>query len=289
MKFSVVIPCLNAADTLENQLKALCLQCHSRNWEIIIADNGSTDSTMEVLERYAKLYQNLRIVDASDKRGPSHARNVGANLATGDALLFCDADDEIGPDWAVAMEKALQKYDFVASRFDSSQLSSPAGLRTKGNNRQKEGLIIYKYVSFLPHASTSGLGIKRSIHNAVGGFDEEMTACEDCDYCWKIQLSGIPLHFVPEAMVYTRHKDPGPGLWHQAFNWGMHNAFLIKKYTLLGMPNPPLKTGLKLWWRLFRTFPKMIRSQDFRDSWKWDACYRVGQLIGCIKFRVLAL
>lgn len=289
MKFSVVIPCFNAADTLKDQLKALFLQCQSRDWEIIIADNGSTDGTLEIAKMYGSLYTNLRIVDASDRRGPSHARNIGARVATGDALLFCDADDQIASGWVAAMEKALQKYDFVASRFDSSLLSSPRSLAAKGNKRQQKGLIIYNYVSFLPYAGSSGLGVKRSIHNAVGGFNEDMTACEDCDYCWKIQLSGTTLHFVPEALVFTRHKEPGSGLWRQARNWGMNNALLNKKYRPLGMPRAPMKTGLKLWYQLFRGFPKMIRFQDSRDRWIWNASYRFGQLIGCIKFRVLAL
>lgn len=131
MKLSLVIPCLNAASTITAQLEALANQDYSESWEVIISDNGSTDKTLEIVNQYKSQLPALNIVDSSDRRGAAHARNVGATVARGEVLLFCDADDEVAPGWMTAMAKALSKYDFVASYVDLEKLNSPYILKKK--------------------------------------------------------------------------------------------------------------------------------------------------------------
>ncbi|HKV06504.1 MAG TPA: glycosyltransferase family A protein, partial [Thermoanaerobaculia bacterium] len=136
LKLSVVIPCLNAADTLGVQLEALAGQSWPGEWEVIVADNGSTDGSREVVERYRDRLPNLRLVDASDKRGQAHARNVGAAAATGEAFLFCDADDEVAPGWLAALGRVLEDREFVACRYDNEKLN-PEWVRRTHLNPQR--------------------------------------------------------------------------------------------------------------------------------------------------------
>ena len=77
-------------------------------------------------------------------------------------------------------------------------------------NFQRDGLIPYTYPPFLPHAGGSSLGVKRALHEAIGGFDEDLPALEDTDYCWRIQLAGTPLVLVPERWC-TSATGPAPG------------------------------------------------------------------------------
>ena len=112
MKLSVIIPCLNAANTIAVQLDALAAQQWDQPWEVIVADNGSTDDSIAIIERYKTTLPHLRIADASARRGQPYALNVGAMAATGEALAFCDADDEVAPGWLSAMGEALSKHDF---------------------------------------------------------------------------------------------------------------------------------------------------------------------------------
>ena len=133
---------------------------------------------------------------------------LGAAAAGGDAFLFCDADDEVAPGWLAALGRALAVHEFVACRYDNEKLN-PAWVQRTHLNPQREGLTAYDYPPFLPHAGGGGLGVRRTVHEAVGGFDESLPALEDTDYCWRIQLAGHGFHFAPDAVVNIRHRhDP---------------------------------------------------------------------------------
>lgn len=212
VKLSVIIPCYNAAQTIETQLNALSDQDWPEPWEIIIADNGSTDGSVSYIQQCQKKMPNLKLVDASARRGPAFAQNVGVHAATGDILLFCDADDEAGPGWAMAMGNALRKYDFVAGKIDTEKLNSSVAQKARVNT-QRNGLQPYEYPPYLPHAQSASLGVKRWVYDAVGGFDEEFRAIQDTDFCWKVQLRGTKLHFVSDALLFYRLRDSMVGIF----------------------------------------------------------------------------
>jgi glycosyltransferase involved in cell wall biosynthesis len=287
MNLSVIIPCYNAADTIATQLEALASQRWSKPWEVIVSNNGSTDETLMIVEGYRERLPNLRVVDSSDQRGAAHARNVGALTATGDALVFCDADDEVAAGWLAAIGQALSEHDFVASRFDIEKLNAP-WVQKSHANPQRDGLGRYGYPPYLPHAASSGLGVKRSLHEAVGGFDESMRLLEDTDYCWRIQLAETELHFVPDAVVHYRYRDTLGGIYRQARGYAEYNVLLYKKYRPLGMPQISRKSGVQAWVRLMRSVAR-IRSKERLARWVWQFAWCMGRLQGSVKYRVFAL
>lgn len=235
-RISVIIPCYNAARTIRQQLDALSTQSVTP-WEVIVADNGSTDDSKDIVKEYTNRLPKLQIVDASIRKGASHARNVGAKVATGDYLVFCDADDVIAPDWLLAVEKAFRNDDFVASCFEYSLLNT-----TPGSTTQADGLQNFR-VPFMPFAGGCGLGIKRSLHETVLGFDESLLHLEDADYCLRVQLQGASLVFVPDAVIHIRYssaQNPSflssrQGSFNHGYNWGLGLANLYKRYKTEGM------------------------------------------------------
>ncbi|HID65333.1 MAG TPA: glycosyltransferase [Anaerolineae bacterium] len=287
MHLSVVIPCYNAADTIAAQLEALVSQRWTKPWEVIISDNGSNDELPAVVERFKEKLPNLRVVDSSDRRGAAHARNVGALAAIGEALAFCDADDEVAPGWVAAIGAALSEHDFVASRFDIEKLNT-TWVQKSHANPQRDGLNQYRYPPYLPHAGGSGLGVKRALHQTIGGFDESMPILEDTDYCWRIQLAGTELHFVPNAVIHVRYPDTFCGIFRQARGYAEHNVLLYKRYRTLGMPKLSWRKGVAAWARLLRRLLR-IRSKGDLAACVWQLGWRIGRLQGCIKHRVLAL
>lgn len=287
MKLSVIVPCFNGAKTIAVQLEALANQDWSGPWEVIVSDNGSTDGSMAIVEQYQERLPNLRVVDASDRPGGAHARNVGARAATGDALAFCDADDEVAPGWVAAMVEALSTHDFVAGRLESEKLNTSWVREVRGEGPQQDGLQGYIYPPYLPHAASCNLGIKRSLYEAVGEFDESQIL-HDTDYCWRVQLAGTELHFIPDVVVHYRYRDTLGGTYRQARNYGEYNVILYKKYRRLGMPQLSWKTSVKAWVRLLRRLLR-IRCRKDLAKWVWSFCWRMGRLQGSVKHRVFAV
>lgn len=284
---SVIIPCYNNASIIAVQLEALANQQYSESWEVIVSDNGSTDDTQLIVKQYCEQMPNLRLVDSSDRQGAGHARNVGVQVARGDKLLFCDADDEVAPGWLEAMSEALDKYDFVAGRLDPHKLNQEWVLRSR-QCPQQEGLQKYNYPPYLPHAAGCNLGVKRSVHETVDGFDESMLRLHDTDYCWRIQLAGTKLNFAYDAVIYYRFRETLSGICRQARVWGEHNVLLYKKYRQLGMPELSWQVGVREWIRLFRKLLR-VRGKVGFIRWLWSFSWRLGRLYGSLKYRVFAL
>jgi glycosyltransferase involved in cell wall biosynthesis len=268
-------------------LDALVRQEFDQEWEIVIADNGSTDNTGDVVAGYQADHPKIRLVDASEMRGASYARNAGVRSAHGEFVAFCDADDEVDIHWVREISDAIDKYGFVASRMGVRSASDPQ-MAESGEGRQESGLIPYVYVPYLSHAGASGLGVRKTIHEQVGGFDERFIYCEDADYCWKIQLAGHPLHFEHRALIYVYDRNTSSGQFMQAVHWGEYSVLLIKKYIHKGMPKPRVSDGLKQWRPLIGILRRLGRGVS-RKQFTWELGYRLGHLIGSIRFRILVL
>ena len=92
---SVLMPCYNAAATLELALASVRAQTYS-NWECVLVDDGSVDRPYEVVDRLND--SRIRYVRLDTNRGRSHARALSTSMAKGDLLTMLDADDWIYPD-----------------------------------------------------------------------------------------------------------------------------------------------------------------------------------------------
>jgi cellulose synthase/poly-beta-1,6-N-acetylglucosamine synthase-like glycosyltransferase len=287
IKLSVIIACYNAELTLAEQLEAMMIQDWSEPWEVIISNNRSTDNSLAIARSYQKKMPKLRIIDAFELQGKPHALNKGISKSKGEYLVFCDADDVVAPGYIQAMGNALKEFEFVAAGFDFEKLNSQKIIQSR-KNPQQNGLQRYSYPPFLNHAGGGSLGIRRSVFNSVGGFDVAFPILEDTDLCFKVQLSGFKLHFVPEAKVYVRLRDSTMHSYRQARNYGEYNVKLYKKYRNIGMPKISRSSGLKILAKaLLETHH--IRDENSRllyfRQWGWI----IGRLKGCIKYRTWAL
>lgn len=284
---SIILCCRNEAENIREQLDALAGQSWRKPWELIVSDNGSTDGTQDIVEDYRSLLPNLVLIDSSDRTGPGHARNAAIAAARGDKLLFCDADDVVGPGWLDAMADGLEQHDFVACRADFVKLN-PSWLLAARNGTQESGPQSYDYPPFLPHAAGGTIGVRRYWHERIGGIDETMLRLSDTDYCWRLQLAGAALHFVSEAVVYYRLRPDMKTTCRQARLWGEYNVVLYKKFRRCGMPKLSPVTGIRNWLGLLRRAIYLTKSES-RPEWLWDISWATGRLIGSIKYRVFAL
>jgi cellulose synthase/poly-beta-1,6-N-acetylglucosamine synthase-like glycosyltransferase len=204
----------------------------------------------------------------------------------GDVLLFCDADDEVAPGWLGAMGRALQTHEFVACRFDTTKLNPP-WLQSRGT-LQRDGLSRLWYPPYRLYAGGSSLGIRRSLHEAVGGFDETMPYLEDAEYCLRVQeYTRKELQFVPEAVVHIRYRATLWAMWVQAYCWGQYNEYLYRRHR---HPDGKDRARWRAYWMewlwLLRHLSVFLRYKEGRVHLFWRTGWQMGLLKGCLLYRV---
>lgn len=94
VKFSVIVPAFNCEKYICRAIESVINQKYSF-WEIIVVNDGSTDQTKDIIEKYVKQYPKKIILINALNRGPLLARRKGSEIATGDYLLFLDSDDHL--------------------------------------------------------------------------------------------------------------------------------------------------------------------------------------------------
>lgn len=284
---SVVIPAYNAEATIAAQLDALIREDWTDPWEVIVVNNRCTDNTFNIVQQYDGRLAGLRTVNAFARQGAAYALNTGVRAARASAVAFCDADDVIGGGWVAAMGEGLKKFPFVSGPLEVEQLNYTPLTRNRPNS-QASGVQPYTYPPFLPHAGAGNLGIRRKLFEAIGGFDESLETLFETDFCWKMQLRGIPLRPLPEAVVHVRRRTRPRELLQQARRYAECDVLLYKRYRAFGMPKLSKKTGIKAWMDLIVDLPALARD-DTRARYLWDLGWRTGRLHASIRHRVWAL
>jgi glycosyltransferase involved in cell wall biosynthesis len=277
---SVVIACYNAEATIAVQLEALARQECPVAWDVIVSDNGSTDSSIAVVRRFADRLPGLTVVDSSAQAGPGYARNIGAEATQAKWLVFCDADDEAAPGWLATMVDALQHNDFVAGGFESAKLNSATALRSRPL-QQSQGLQESPFGPDLPHAGAGNLGVSRELFFSVNGFDPSVGTLEDTDLCWRIQLLGHKLAFCPEAVMHVRLRSSWRTMWAQGRSYGAAAALLEDRYRsdspaptgpISSKPGPARPRRFGLAGRAFA----LVRDQQNLGALLWTLGWHVG-------------
>lgn len=114
---SVIVPMYNAANCISRCLESLLGQTVFYELEIILVNDGSTDSTRSIIQKMVSKYENIKIIDV-ENGGVSHARNIGISNANGEYISFVDADDYLDLDYyEILLREISQGYDMVCCGF----------------------------------------------------------------------------------------------------------------------------------------------------------------------------
>ena len=128
-KFSIIIPCYNAEPYLERCLNSVISQSY-KNFEIIIINDGSTDKSLEIIEKYLNIFGNIKCINQANQ-GVAIVRNNGINQISGNKFIFVDADDYINPDLLWQLNEVLKKRNSDIIRFNANLIT------TEGVNEKK--------------------------------------------------------------------------------------------------------------------------------------------------------
>jgi hypothetical protein len=233
MNISVVIPTYNRADLLGETLDAVLAQT-LKPAEIIVVDDGSTDSTEAVLARFAPQVQHVRIKNS----GELVARNIGLRAATGDLVAFCDSDDVWRPEFLATMAALFEAEpdlhaaysDFVIIRDGVWQntrkfTAAPAGfwdfLRPAGPEYAVfDQPIIERLLRFQPFFP-SAMVVHRGRFIEIGGWDEGVSRIVGCDLATALRVvNAPPIGIAQKALVGIRKHTSNFSGDVQAMNLG---------------------------------------------------------------------
>ena len=280
---TVVVAAKNAARFLPDQLQALATQDVGEPFEVVVADNGSTDSTREIAASFNDRLARLRVIDASDRPGSAYARNRGVAEAVGSRLVFADADDVVDAAYVGTLATALKQNDVVAARIDWQMLnrSGSGGLPTIQTTGVTKG-----FFGWLPFSMGGAMGVRRQAFDAVGGFEECVPRADDVEFCWRLGLAGYSVAFVPEAVVHYRLRTGVRQTFLQNRANGRDGPWLYQRYRASGMPRHHGRAAVSFWLGPLRAFVR-CRSRSDLIGCASLLGIRIGMIEGCLRYRVL--
>lgn len=222
----MVIPVYNAATTIERAVLS-CLHQSVPPLEIILVNDASTDATADILDRW-KEYDSIRVLNLSENKGVSYARNHGWRHATAPYIAFLDSDDE----WHLekmkyCMQKCIdQDLTMLWHQYQYEPISNSALQLPSTQTTNFSSLLIQSPIA------TCTIVVKRMVNTR---FDERMRYCEDHDFllrfAYEYDIQYLPM---PLARVHRKINSPG-GLSGQV--WKMRKGE-IYMYLKLPKLNP---------------------------------------------------
>ncbi len=193
---SVIIPCYNAADTLQETVQSVHLQSYA-NWEIILVNDGSTDRTGLLAEQLA-LDKNISVIHTHNS-GVSAARNCGAKAAQGEYLAFLDADDLWYKEKLQNQLLFLQQNKSIGVCYSRVRFTSSAGESLKQYSAiPKKPLSAFDLLVENKLCTSSNIMCRKPLFVASKGFDTSMNYAEDQEWLIRVALqtdwgiAGIP-------------------------------------------------------------------------------------------------
>lgn len=235
MKATVILPCYNSESTLGEMMDSLARQEWRDDWEFILADNGSTDRSVEIVNSYSDVIPNIRILNVYSGQGEREPASASYNkafaAAKGDVFITCESDDVVADGWLVSMYEALKTEDFVGPVIDDQLLNAKDLVGSKnGFQTLKTGFPNSSGPLNLPYPVGCSIGMSRKLWETVGDFDTHIGHLWDIDYGWRAQLAGFDLVMVPDALIYYRQRDTIRARYKQGRMYGKCSAKIAAKY-----------------------------------------------------------
>jgi O-antigen biosynthesis protein len=260
-RISVVVCSYNGSPTIRECCEGL-QELDYPDYEVIIVDDGSTDNTGEIAQRYRFRY--IR----TENKGLSSARNTGLAAATGEMVAYLDDDACPDPQWLKYLAAAFRNSNHAGIGGPNITPASDGSVAQCVSNAP--GNPIHVLVSDLEaeHIPGCNMAFKRAALNDVGGFDPTFRiAGDDVDLCWRLQSGGSTLGFSPGAAVWHHRRNSVRAFWKQQLNYGKAEALLEmkwpEKYNALGH----LTWGSQLYGTTMRPFSPLRRWRVYYGVW----------------------
>ena len=269
MDVSVAIPCYNGAPYIGNAIQAILDQTHPAS-QVLIIDDGSTDRSAEIIGQYP-----VELIQHATNRGLAAARNTALEAATGDIIVFVDADAYADPKLVASLLNGYTSPHVggVGGQGIEARVQSRADRWRRAHASQSHGQQA-KTVSYLYGLCMS---FRQSALEAVNGFDTAFrTNAEDIDGGLRLNAAGFTLRYEPKARVYHQRTDDQASLTRTMANWyaGAYRAKMANR----AQP-----------WRLYAGTLRRLVADPFKDIFVFrdPALVPLSLAIGFAKMKAL--
>ncbi|MCP4748066.1 MAG: poly-beta-1,6 N-acetyl-D-glucosamine synthase [Desulfobacteraceae bacterium] len=260
--FSILIPCHNEQDQIQRTIEQLLILNYHK-YEIIIIDDGSTDSTAQLIKDLCKEHENIRGVYFKENQGKAAALNIGVLVSKGELLLTIDADALVSPDALRWIAPHFVKYPRVGAVTGNPRIINRTSLLGKIQTGEYTTIIgLIKRTQRLIGKVLTVSGVlaafrKTALHSA-GYWDTDMVT-EDIDITWKLEKKFWDVRYEPSATCWVYVPETLKGLWRQRMRWSQGGVEVLKKHK-------------DIWkhWRQRRLWPVFFESAV---SVVWSYCF----------------
>lgn len=203
------MPAYNAEKYLSQAVDSVISQTYN-NWELIIINDGSTDSTQNIAGHYAKTYKGIKLINQENKR-LSAARNTGIKAANGEWIAFLDADDIwVENKLALQMEKINADAN-IGLIFSDGYIFNDNHLNTDLLHGAASGLFsgpdMYELLYTGNYIPVLSVLVKKQHLTDIGWQDEQFTGCQDWDYWIRLAANNIVFFGMPDKLFYYRRHS----------------------------------------------------------------------------------
>ena len=224
-KVSIIVATRNNEQTINECLKAIFELNYPKDFlEVIVVDGGSRDATVEIAKRYS-----VKVISAP-LNAPA-AYNHAIKMINNEVVGFIDSDAKVEKEW-------LNK---LITYLDDSQVAGVSGgietwntenpwARSIGYDLKNRYARLKKYVV---RVATMNLLLKKSVIEAVGGFDENLPSQYDTDLGFRITSRGYKVIYEPSAKCYHFHRSTVSGYFRQQLQYGKNTTKLYFKHSNL--------------------------------------------------------
>jgi glycosyltransferase EpsE len=203
---SILMPAYNVGQFIGKAIDSVRSQS-LKDWELIITDDGSDDSTLDIAKGYADIDGRIKVFSFDKNQGYSKAFNECLSHATGRYIARMDADDWDNP---IRLEKSV-------ARLESEPLcdcvSCSIFYGEEGGERlittEREGMVPEKYMDFACYGHggapvNATIVAKREVYDTVGGFDTSTNYGIDSDWDVRVNLAGFRWSYIDEPLYHYR-------------------------------------------------------------------------------------
>jgi GT2 family glycosyltransferase len=217
MDITIVVCTRNRGNKLETCLDSItqAIENQSKSIEVVIVDNGSSDNTRSVAQKWAMASLAPARVIVENRPGLAAARNTAIRYARGNLVAFTDDDCVLSADYFIKLIDCYGQDSEPVIRGGRVELGNPEDIdfTTKRDLRSSRLMDIAKAAGFILGCN---MALPREAIVRVGLFDERFGAgglfrsAEETDFVCRAYLAGIPIEYVPDMIVFHYHGRTMP-------------------------------------------------------------------------------